>query len=178
MTTIEAGGREFTVSGDPTMGTVKHVQQLEMSFLQEHLDDADIMKLQELDSDEEAFDKIFEQVGVDEFLEINWDQALQEPLQTICLATDEKLTGHDIEKMKALEYKKLLDESRDALDGGAADFMKGLQIGISSQMKEAQEMMEERQSSTDTSDPLMSVSEPLGVPSREKEGTQSTTSTQ
>lgn len=142
MKKVNANGREFRVTGNPDMGTVRYVQEMEIEMMRQYIDDDVLMEMED-GTGQDAASNVLEGADVDDLKSLMWERSAQQPLQTICLATNEKLTIDDIEEMKSLQYLELKQASEDALGGTAEDFIDKLGIGISSQVKEIQEQMNE-----------------------------------
>lgn len=168
MTTVQASGREYEVTGNPTMGTVQYVQEMEIEMMREHLGDEVILKMDQADEDELMAD-LLEEADVEDFKSMMWERSLMDPLQTICLATDEKLEPEEVEDMRALEFQELLEESEEALGGDAAHFTEKLGINLSSKVNEIQNQMSDSQTNFQGTQPP--ASRTLSVPSEETQET-------
>lgn len=144
------GDEEVEIDGEPSMRTVKYVQEMEIQMMREYIDD-DVLLQMEGATNEEFMEDIFEDADIDDLTDMMWSRSAQEPLQTICLATDRKFTMDDIMSMGAKEFRDLLDTCREELGGDAPDFIESLGIGIDSQEK-MMEMAEEETSFDQSSD--------------------------
>lgn len=153
MQTIEIDGEEYTVSGKPSMGTVKFVQEMEIDIMRRYLDDEALLQIDAADGD---MSDVMENADIDDLKGMMWDRSLQEPLQTICLAVDDKITVGQVEEMDALEFKELKEASEEALGGTATDFIEELGIGISSQVSELQEEVEASETTSQEMPPTVS----------------------
>ena len=174
--TIQVDGREFRVSGNPDMGTVKYVQQMEIEMMRQYLDDQTLLEMDQVE-DDELMSQLLEDADIDDFKQMMWDRSVQEPIQTICLATNEKLETADTDEMKALDFKKLLEASREALNGSASDFMDELGIDISSKVNQMEEMEEVQDWDDSSQETPPAVSEVSRKQSRDAGQTEPTTST-
>lgn len=174
MKTIEVGGEEYTVRGNPDMRTVKHVQSMEIEMMREFISDDELLKMEEADSDD-VMDDVLEDADVEDLMEMLWKRSTQKPLQTICLGTNSQLTSDDLMGMRAKEFGELRDASEEALGGTAPDFIRGLNIDIGSTEKIAEAVQEEQNSSSDNLPPA--VSEISREQSEEQEATQPTKNT-
>ena len=139
--TFEVDGEEYEVTGNPQLGTVRWVQPLDMRLMTEHLDEEALQKAEELD-DDEWLEQILGDADIEVMMDLMWARSVQEPLATICLASNAQIDPDDFDKMYAEDFRDALEESKDALGGDAYDFIEGLGIDISSQMNKIQEEME------------------------------------
>lgn len=153
MKTITLNDEEYTLEGEPSMGVVKYVQQLQIEILRDHISDEQIAKMDSL-GEEDMMDEIISGEGGIESLEsMMWQNNLLRSAQTIILATNHKFDLSEFDEMAAMEFKKALDESKKALGTednpqDAQDFMQDLGVGISSQVSQVQrqaQMMAEEQ---------------------------------
>lgn len=152
---LEVNGHEYNVIGNPDMGTVKYVQEMEIEMMRKYLDDDTILELDQAD-DDDLMQEILEDADIEDFKQMMWERSIQEPIQTISLATNEKLDSSDVDDMKALDFKELLNESETALDGTATDFMDELGIGISSTVNRVEEMTEDSANTSQETPPAVS----------------------
>lgn len=139
MRTITVNGREYTLEGNPKMGTVRYVEEMEIELMRKYIDDDAIVQMESSDN---AADSLLENIEVDDLKTMMWERSAQEPLQTICLATNERLTIDELEEMRANDFLELKEASEEALGGTASDFTERLGLGISSQVKEIREQLE------------------------------------
>lgn len=155
--TIEVNGKEYKLTGEPSMRTVKHVQEMQIGILQDYIDDEQILKMDSMSNDEVMEAILDSGDGIENLKDMMWENTLMETAQTIMLATNEKISFSEFEEMPAMKFKALKEEGEIALGSesnpqDAADFMGDLGIGMSSRMKEIQEEAEEElDSSTDSS---------------------------
>lgn len=143
--TITVDGEEYRVTGEPSMGTVKFVQQMEIEVMRRHLSDDALLQMEQSD---DAMEDILEDANIEDFKEMMWDRSLQEPLQTICLGVDREFTIDEVEEMPALGFKELKEVSEEELGGTAQDFIEALGIGISSTVSELQDQIPESQTNS------------------------------
>lgn len=174
--TLTAGGKEFVVTGNPDMGTVKYVQEMEIEMMRSYLDDETILKLDQAEEDEIMSD-ILEDADIDDFKQMMWDRSVQEPLQTVSLATNERLTSEDMNGMKAQDWIELLETSEEALGGSASDFTDKLGIDISSTVRELEQQTEAPSSESYSQETPAAVSSLSRKQSKGEEGTEPTTNT-
>lgn len=174
--TLTAGGKEFVVTGNPDMGTVKYVQEMEIEMMRSYLDDETILKLDQAQEDEIMSD-ILEDADIEDFKQMMWERSVQEPLQTVCLATNERLTSEDMNGMKANDWMELLQDSEELLGGSASDFMAKLGIDISSTVNEMEEQAQAPDSQNFSQETPAAVSNLSKKQSKDEEGTKPTTNT-
>lgn len=156
MKTIEVEGDDYELSGNPSMGTVKYVQELQIGILQNYLTDEDIMEMESMDDDDLMSTILNSEGGIDNLKEMMWDNQILDTAQTIILATDHRFDLEEFEKMSALDFKELKEEAEIALGTEAepqtaADFMESLGLGMSSRLREIQEQAEARVEGSETS---------------------------
>lgn len=137
--TYTVDGEEYDVEGNPSLGTVREVQEMQMGLIKEYIDED---KLMEMDSmgDEEVVQAILDSGGFDAFQEVMWERSLLEPVQTICLACDEVFDSDDFEDAPARDFKDLKEASEESLGGSASDFFKSLGVGMSLDEEKAKEV--------------------------------------
>lgn len=139
MERVEVDGTVYEVTGDPSMRTVKYVREMEIEMMRQYIDDDTILQMDSAD-DEEIMSGILDDADIDDFKGMMWERSLQEPVQTISLATDRRFTTSDFDDISALGFKRLKEACEKALNGTASDFMEELGIGISSPEKAQMEM--------------------------------------
>ncbi|MFB6236938.1 MAG: hypothetical protein ABEH81_01070 [Halopenitus sp.] len=149
MRKLEIGGRTYRVTGDPDMRIVKHVQEMEIEMMREYLDDETILQIDSAEEDELTNDLLGD-ADIEDFKSMLWERSVQQPLQTICLATNEMVTMDDVDSMKAMEFKELKEVSEEELGGSASDFIEELGIGISSQMSEMENQLQTGQTESES----------------------------
>lgn len=161
MDTVTLNGEEYEVSGNPSMGTVKYVQELQIGILQEYLDDEQILEMDSMGNDEVMESLLESEGGIQNLKDMMWENNILETAQTIILATDHKFSLNEFEQMNAVEFKEAKERCEVALGTKenpqtAADFMDDLGIGISSRVKEIQERAEdELESKTSSQNALL-----------------------
>lgn len=158
METVEVDGEEHELVGNPSMGTVKHVQELQIGILQDHIDDETIANMDSMDDDDMMSMVLEAEGGIENLKEMMWDNQILEPAQTIILATDYRFELSEFEDMSALKFKELKEKSEVALGSKenpqtAADFMESLGIGMSSRLREVQRQAEARAEDSEISSP-------------------------
>ena len=139
--TVEVNGEERQLTDNPSMGTVKEVQKMQMNILAGHLDDDTLSEVDAL-SEDEIMDTVMESGGFAALQEMMWDQSVLETAQTISLALDEKFTVEDINELSSNDFLKLREGAEEALDGDAADFMRKLGVGTNLTEQEIQRRMQ------------------------------------
>jgi len=149
MKTIEVNGEEFELAGDPSMGTVKYVQELQISILQDHLTNDQIASMDSMGEEAMMEAIVGNEDGVEDLKDMMWKNNLLETAQTIILATDHKFTLEEFDDMGARNFLSLKQESEVSLGSeeepmSAQDFMEQLGVGISSRLKRVQERAEEQ----------------------------------
>lgn len=128
--TIEIDDEEYEVDNNPSLGTVREVQSMQMNIITDYISEE---KLTEMDSMEESeiIQAIIEDGGHDAFQDVMFDRSMLEPIQTISLACDKPFDPEDVEEMGAQDFKKAREDAEDALGGTADDFFEDLGIGTS-----------------------------------------------
>lgn len=161
--TIEIDGEEYALRGNPSMGTVKYVQEMQIDILRNYLDDEDIMQMDSMDNDQVMEILLEKEGGLNNLKDLMWENNLLATAQTIILATDHQFGLSQFEDLAALEFMDLKEQSEQSLGTkenpqSAADFMARLGIGISSQVKEIQAEAEKKvaDSQTSSQSPLLS----------------------
>lgn len=161
MKTIEVDGEEYTLDGNPSMGTVKYVQELQIGILQDYLEDENIMQMESMD-DNDLMETILEaEGGVQNLKDMMWDNQILTTAQTIILATDHKFDLDEFEEMSALDFRDLKEASEVALGSEkepqtAEDFMDSLGLGMSSRLSEIQERAEQQAAAREGESPTSS----------------------
>lgn len=159
---IEVNGDSFVMTGEPSMGTVKFAQELQISILQDYIDNEKILQMDTMGNDEIMEAILDSQGGIENLKDMMWENQLLETAQTIMLAADQKMDLEEFETMPALQFKELKEAAEEAIGTKedpktAADFMEDLGIGMSSQVKELQEEAQEELSESDetSQEPLL-----------------------
>lgn len=158
--TITLNGEDYELRGDPKMGTVKHVQEMQIDILRKYLDDEAIAQM-----DAAGQDDMMEQIlegseGIENLKGMMWDNNLLAPAQTIILATDHKFALDEFQDLRAGEFRDAKEEAEIALGTeadpqDAAGFMTDLGIDTSSQAKRIQEEVQDQTSENTSQEPLL-----------------------
>lgn len=138
--TIEIDGEEYEADNNPSLGTVRDVQSMQMSIITDYVSEE---RLTEMDSMEESdiIQAILEEGGQEAFQSVQFERSMLEPIQTLSLACDETFDPDDLEEMGAQDFKKSKEVAEDALGGTANDFFEDLGIGMSLTEEEIQREM-------------------------------------
>lgn len=150
MRTLEINGREYRITGDPSMRTVKYVNDMQIELFRKYIDDENLLGA-EVDDERDLSAELMENLSVDDMQEMMWERNMQEPLQTICLGTNEEVDMTEIDEMQASDFRELKDACEEALGGSASDFLQALGLDTSSRVREIQDRLEagERSSEND-----------------------------
>lgn len=139
MVSKEINGTEYEFDDNPSMGTVKDVQQMQMDLLMEYLDREDLEKMNSFD-ESEFLELIVEREGMEAVNDMIWSKSVLTAAQTISLATDEVFGVDDLDDMGARDFRELLDASEEALGGDADDFFEELKIGTNLNRNQVQNL--------------------------------------
>lgn len=137
--TVEVDGEEYDLTDNPSMGTVKEVQQMQMGLLMRNLDEDELRDMESF-SESEFLGKIIDKQGMDAVGEMVWGRSILSAAQTISLATDEVFDIDEIESMGSRDFQKLLNAAEEELGGDADDFFNELNVGTSLTEREAQNL--------------------------------------
>lgn len=139
---FELDGTEYTMNGDPSLRTVRHVQNMQMDMILEYVDEDDLREMDSLEEESEIIQAILDSGGMEALQDVMWERSILEPTQTISLACDEVLDIDDIESLSAKKFKEVKNQAEGMIDGSASDFFNELGIGTvlsESQMQEARQ---------------------------------------
>lgn len=128
--TVTVDGERYEFSDNPSMGTVKYAQRLQLDILKEYLDNETIAQMDGLGEDE-LMSKIVDQAGFEGVQDLLWQQNLIEPIQTISLALDRPFSIEKAEAMGARDFRELKSVAEEALGGDAQAFFNELGVGTS-----------------------------------------------
>lgn len=167
---VEVDDTEYSVNGNPSMGIVRYTQEMEIEMMRKYLDDDVLLKMEGEDAD---MTDVLEDADMDDFKGMMWERSVMAPVKTICLGTDKKWTIDEIDDLKAMSFKSLKEACEEELGGDAEDFLKELDIDISSQVSEMQEQAQA--SPQETPNPALRT---LNTQSKESQETEPTTNTQ
>lgn len=129
--TIEVDGTEYKLEGNPSLGTVREVQSMQMNVIKEYVSDEELKEMDSLDDEGEIIEVILDSGGLSALQDVMWEKSMLETTQTISLAADYAFEPSSFDDMRANEFKDVREKAHDALGGSATDFFKGLGIGLS-----------------------------------------------
>jgi len=129
--TVEIGGEPYKLSDNPSLGTVRKVQSMQMDILLEYIDEDDLREMDTLEDEGELIRLIIENEGYGAFQDVMWETSAMLPIQTISLACDEKFDTEVFDEIGAQDFKDIKNKSEDALGGDANDFFNALGINTS-----------------------------------------------
>jgi len=127
--TFELDGKEYELTGNPSLRTVRHVQNMQMEMILRYVDEDDMRDMDSIEDESEIIDAILESGGVQALQDVMWEKSMLSPVQTISLACDEVLDLDDIEELPAREFGDVREKAEDSLGGDASDFFNSLGIG-------------------------------------------------
>lgn len=133
---VEISGTVYELDDNPSMGTVKHVQSLQIDMIRDVLSDEQIAQLDSV-SESDLMSTVLEENGVDALKNMTWSRGMMEQVQTISLATDQKWTTDKLDDLAAQDFKNLLSACKEVLGGTASDFLEELGI-VTSLMENSQ----------------------------------------
>ena len=136
--TIEVNGTEYELSDNPSLRTVKHVQQMQIDMLRDVLTEEMLSEDEDELSEEEIMKSILDDGGLEKLQDMMWSRGIMEPAQTISLATDKPWDFEQLESLGAQDFIKLREESEEVLDGTSDDFFE--KLGIDTSLMENAEM--------------------------------------
>ena len=129
--TFELGGKEYKMTGNPSLRTVRHVQNMQMDMIMKYVDEEDLREMDSLEEESEIIQAILDSGGMEALQDVMWERSLLEVAQTISLACDEVLDIDDIEEMSTNDFKEVKDSAKEKIGGSASDFFNELGIGMS-----------------------------------------------
>lgn len=127
--TIEIGDDEYELNGNPSLRTVRHVQNMQMDMIMNHVEEKDLREMDSIENESEIIDAIMESGGYSALQDVMWERSMLEPAQTLSLACDEVLDIEDIEQLSANRFKEVRKAAEEELNGDASDFFEELGIG-------------------------------------------------
>ncbi len=129
---FELNGKEYKLTGNPTLGTVRHIQNMQMKMILKYVDEEDLREMDSIEDESQIIQAILDSGGAEALQDVMWERSLLSTVQTISLACDEVIDMDDIEDLPALEFKHLKEKSEKALGGvDATGFFNELGIGMS-----------------------------------------------
>lgn len=148
--TFEVNGEEYSVDGNPTLGTVREVEQMQTSLILNYLDEEALMNMDDLDDETALIQRVIDEKGFDTFKDMKWERSMLAPRQTISLACDNPFDAGDFDDVPADTFIGLKEASQEALGGDASDFFEELGIGTflneEEMQRRAQQAMENEES--------------------------------
>lgn len=128
---IEVNDKEYELEGNPSLGTVREVQSMQMDIIRDYVSEERLKQMDSLEDEGALIDAIIEEGGYDSLQDVMWERSMLETIQTISLAADRPFGPSDFDDMRADQFKEAREDSEDALNGDASDFFNGLGIGLS-----------------------------------------------
>lgn len=141
--TFELDGEEYEMNGNPSLRTVRHVQNMQMGMIMEYVDEDDLQEMDSIEDESEIIQAITDSGGYGALQDVMWERSMLEPVQTISLACDEVFDVDDLESLPASDFKEYRKKAEDVLNGDASDFFKELGIGSYLNDQEIQKQAEE-----------------------------------
>lgn len=135
--TVEINGTEYTFTDDPSLGTVKQVQQMQIELMRDVLSEDMLEGADEDVEEEEIMSSILDEGGFEKMQEMMWSRGILVPAQTISLATDQAWSFEEIEGLRSREFIELRNTAEEILGGDAEDFFEELGIATSLMENEA-----------------------------------------
>ena len=126
---FELDGTEYKMTGNPSLRTVRHVQNMQMDMIMKYVDEEDLREMDSLEEESEIIQAILDSGGMEALQDVMWERSLLETVQTISLACDEVLDIDDIEDLPALEFKGIKEDAEEEIGGTASDFFNELGVG-------------------------------------------------
>lgn len=127
--TIEIDGEEYELTDNPSLRTVRKVQNMQMDMIMSYVDEDELRQLDSLEDESEIIDAIMDSGGYQALQDVMWERSMLEPVQTISLACDEVLDVDDVETLPSKDFKNYLENAENELGGDASDFFEELGIG-------------------------------------------------
>lgn len=127
--TFELDGTEYEMTGNPSLRTVRHVQNMQMDMIMNYVDEEDLREMDSLEDESEIIQAILDSGGMEALQDVMWERSLLEPVQTISLACDEVIDIDDIEDLPALDFKDAKNKAEECLGGDASNFFNELGVG-------------------------------------------------
>jgi len=146
--TVTVSGEEYELDDNPSLGTVREVQSMQMDILLEYVNEDDLKGLDSLEDEGEIIRLIIENEGYDAFDEVMWRNSTLLPMQTISLACDDVFDSETFDDMGAQDFKEIKEKCEEALDGDANDFFSDL--GIVTSMTDQQMQRQARAVQSET----------------------------
>lgn len=128
---FELDGKEYEFTGNPSLGTVRKVQSMQMNVIRDYVSEKQLKEMDSLEDEGAIIEAILDSGGLDALQNVMWDRSMLEPAQTISLAVDEHIDPSKFDEMKANDFKEAKKSAEEVLDGTAEDFFNDLGIGLS-----------------------------------------------
>lgn len=141
--TISIDGTEFELTGNPSLGTVRKVQGMQMDLLLSHIGEDELMEMDSLEEESEIIQAILESGGYSALQDVMWERSNLENLQTLSLAVDKPLDSDTLDEIGAQDYLEYVDSAEDNLGGSASDFFDSLGIGMSMNQKDMKQQAQQ-----------------------------------
>jgi len=139
---FELDGKEYELSGNPSLRTVRHVQNMQMDMILKYVEEEDLRDMDSIEDESAIIQAILDSGGTKALQDVMWERSLLSTVQTISLACDEVIDIDDIEDLPALEFKDIKNKSKEALGGvDATGFFNELEIGMSLSEEEMKKQM-------------------------------------
>ena len=127
--TIEVSGEEHELTDNPSLRTVRDVQQMQARLLRDYLDEDGLKELDDIESDGEIMEYVMEEHGMEAVEDLMWDHSVLQTRQTISLACDYCFDSDDFNDMGARDFQEAKEAAEDVLGGDVSDFFEDLGIG-------------------------------------------------
>lgn len=126
---FELDDEEYEMNGNPSLRTVRHVQDMQMNMIMDHVSEEELRGMESMEDEQAIIQAIMDSGGYQALQDVMWERSMLEPVQTISLACDEVLDLDDMEELPALEFEEIKQDAEEVLDGNASDFFERLGIG-------------------------------------------------
>ena len=139
---FELDGKEYNLTGNPSLRTVRHVQNMQMDMILKYVEEEDLRDMDSIEDESAIIQAILDSGGTKALQDVMWERSLLSTVQTISLACDEVIDTDDIEELPALEFKEVKENAEKALgDVDATGFFNELGIGMSLSEEEMKKQM-------------------------------------
>ena len=146
--TIEVGSEVYKLNGNPSLGTVRKVQSMQMDMITDYVGEDQLREMDSLEDEGEIIQAILDSGGYEAFQDVMWERSMLQPVQTISLAVDEPLSPSDFDDMGADDFKEAKESAEDVLGGDASDFFNSLGIGLSLNEEEMRQTASQKTAET------------------------------
>jgi len=138
---ITINGEKYSISDNPSLRTVRHVQNMQMDMILKYVDEKDLRDMDSIEDESAIIQAILDSGGSEALQDVMWERSLLSTIQTISLACDELIDIDDIEEMGAQDFKEVKNKAKEALGGSATDFFNELEVGMSLSEEEMKKQM-------------------------------------